>query len=420
MKPFSISNLVADRIDAEELYISGRQISYELTYPVVTGAFLDASTSTLHLLRTSEAPSIEIDLSNFGGTPPASAVSIQWFEDDSGDLMVRDASFDSSGPALLLWEDDGTDSYMPLNSPLSSTTSSYQFFTEDPSGDLMPTEESATALSAGQSSSSSTPTSTPTPLSVYSTVVPLWHVDANQIQGVSSGQGISTWNDVSSNNNHLDYVVEPVNPPIFIKPGTTEINNRPYVDFTNDSSVQHSSAISHGSEFTFIWVVKYNEQASRRAFGAWDYLASNRYVQVRCGDNGTPLKNIAFIGGDGTRHDNWEGPQYIKDEFVIEVWKFASQTLTKQLHTKGAPVVVESHSYGYDLHNNPIKMALADAQGGDGSPAHMSVAESIWYDHDLSDVEIHNTLQYLNDKYDVVFPPTAPTPTPTPTPTSAP
>jgi hypothetical protein len=76
MKPFSVSNLGADRIDVGDLYISGSHISHDLTYPVVTGAFLDASTSTLHLLRTSEAPSIDIDLSNFGGASTSATFNI--------------------------------------------------------------------------------------------------------------------------------------------------------------------------------------------------------------------------------------------------------------------------------------------------------------------------------------------------------
>ena len=145
MKPISISQLKTDSLDSLEILVSGQPISAEnLSFPLITGAYFDESTYTLHFLRTLEAPSIDINLSGLAGQAEDPAISLQWFEDDSGDLMIRTSSFESSEPALLFWEDDGVDSYMPLNSPITSPSNSYQFFAEDVFGDLIPTEESIT------------------------------------------------------------------------------------------------------------------------------------------------------------------------------------------------------------------------------------------------------------------------------------
>tara|TARA_B100001093_G_C26857883_1_gene1028325 strand:+ start:830 stop:1510 length:681 start_codon:yes stop_codon:yes gene_type:complete len=145
MKPFSISQLKTDSLNSAEILISGQPISAEnLAFPLITGAYFDEETYTLHFLRSLEAPSIDINLSGLAGPAEEPAISLQWFEDDSGDLMIRTSSFESSEPALVFWEDDGSDSYMPLNYPTTSPSNSYQFFAEDPFGNLTPTDESIT------------------------------------------------------------------------------------------------------------------------------------------------------------------------------------------------------------------------------------------------------------------------------------
>jgi hypothetical protein len=65
--------------------------------------------------------------------------SIQWFEENSeGDLIMRDTFFDSSGPAIHLWEQLDSDSYSPRNVPLESNTESAQYFEENAEGDITP------------------------------------------------------------------------------------------------------------------------------------------------------------------------------------------------------------------------------------------------------------------------------------------
>tara|TARA_Y100000361_G_scaffold153063_1_gene173952 strand:- start:1950 stop:2831 length:882 start_codon:yes stop_codon:yes gene_type:complete len=72
-------------------------------------------------------------------TAGSSATSIQWFENDGlGNLVLRDSEFNSTNPAVHLWESVGDHSYSPRDSEYSSTTESAQFFEEDSSGNLQP------------------------------------------------------------------------------------------------------------------------------------------------------------------------------------------------------------------------------------------------------------------------------------------
>ena len=69
----------------------------------------------------------------------STANSIQWFEEDSsGDLVMRDTSYDSSGPAVQLWEEINSDSYAPRDTPYESNTESAQYFEEDAEGNITP------------------------------------------------------------------------------------------------------------------------------------------------------------------------------------------------------------------------------------------------------------------------------------------
>ena len=69
----------------------------------------------------------------------STATSVQWFEEDSGgNLVMRDASFDSSAPAVHLWEEVDTDHYSPRDTPYESNTESAQFFEEDSLGNITP------------------------------------------------------------------------------------------------------------------------------------------------------------------------------------------------------------------------------------------------------------------------------------------
>lgn len=71
--------------------------------------------------------------------PSASAISVQWFEENAqGDLVPRDSSFDSVNPAVQYWENVGSDSISPRTTPYSSDTESAQFFDEDSSGNISP------------------------------------------------------------------------------------------------------------------------------------------------------------------------------------------------------------------------------------------------------------------------------------------
>lgn len=65
--------------------------------------------------------------------------SIQWFEENAdGDLVLRDISYDSSGPAVQLWEEINSDSYSPRSTPYESNTESAQYFEEDSEGNILP------------------------------------------------------------------------------------------------------------------------------------------------------------------------------------------------------------------------------------------------------------------------------------------
>jgi hypothetical protein len=85
----------------------------------------------------------DVTLTTGSYLPPisvGSAVSTQWFEDIGGnEYSVRNASIDTTNPAVQLWEKDGTNSYMPRSSPYSSTTESAKYFEDDGLGNLNPT-----------------------------------------------------------------------------------------------------------------------------------------------------------------------------------------------------------------------------------------------------------------------------------------
>ncbi len=69
----------------------------------------------------------------------STANSIQWFEEDAnGNLVMRDTSFDSSGPAVQLWEQIDQDNYSPRTTPYESNTESAQYFEEDSQGNIIP------------------------------------------------------------------------------------------------------------------------------------------------------------------------------------------------------------------------------------------------------------------------------------------
>lgn len=73
-----------------------------------------------------------------GTTPPSSSTSIQWFEDSAGSLILRNSSFNSTGPAIQLWETSGSSDIMPRQTLYSSTTEDAQYFEEDSNGDIIP------------------------------------------------------------------------------------------------------------------------------------------------------------------------------------------------------------------------------------------------------------------------------------------
>lgn len=69
----------------------------------------------------------------------STANSIQWFEENSeGNLVMRDSFFDSTAPAVQLWEQLHPDSYSPRDLPFESNTESAQYFEENAQGDITP------------------------------------------------------------------------------------------------------------------------------------------------------------------------------------------------------------------------------------------------------------------------------------------
>lgn len=73
--------------------------------------------------------------------PTASSTSRQFFETSNGDLVLRNAAYDSSDPAVQLWEASGDD-YIPRDEPFSSNTDDAQYFEINLDGDILPKEDS--------------------------------------------------------------------------------------------------------------------------------------------------------------------------------------------------------------------------------------------------------------------------------------
>jgi len=78
--------------------------------------------------------------------PPSatSATSKQWFETSNGDLILRTAVYDSSDPAVRLWEGNAEGDYIPLDVPVSSTTDDAQYFEITTDSDVTPRSSNTT------------------------------------------------------------------------------------------------------------------------------------------------------------------------------------------------------------------------------------------------------------------------------------
>ena len=71
-------------------------------------------------------------------TSGPTSLSVQWFErDQNGDLILRNASFNSQGPAIELWEEINSTDYSPRESDYETQESNIQYF-EDINGDVAP------------------------------------------------------------------------------------------------------------------------------------------------------------------------------------------------------------------------------------------------------------------------------------------
>ena len=78
--------------------------------------------------------------------PPSAtlATSKQWFEISNGDLILRTAVYDSSDPAVRLWEGNVEGDYVPLDVSVSSTTDDAQYFEITTDGDVTPRSSNTT------------------------------------------------------------------------------------------------------------------------------------------------------------------------------------------------------------------------------------------------------------------------------------
>lgn len=104
--------------------------------PSVGDILFNTDTKTLLVRAESGWKKAEYDFIHDTSGPIG--LSIQWFEkNEDGDLVLRNESFNSQGPAIEFWEEVNSTDYSPRESDYETQETNIQYF-EDINQDITP------------------------------------------------------------------------------------------------------------------------------------------------------------------------------------------------------------------------------------------------------------------------------------------
>ncbi|MBT5692940.1 MAG: DUF5011 domain-containing protein, partial [Opitutae bacterium] len=206
------------------------------------------------------------------------------------------------------------------------------------------------------------------------------HLDASRIEGLNDGDMVFNWPDVSSAGNHADQVKDN---PTWHPDG---LNGKPVVRFDGDDLVWTTKDFGYAKEYTILTVARYTGGDNER-------VISSRGTNWLFGFHGNTIRRfyangwIYNVGGSDT---NWHlhGGTIRKDaraDFWLDLNQLASNK-TGASTTAYSPGVMQLGGY-----NDSNELSKCE------------VAEVLFYERSLTQMEIESVQGGLNSKYGLGF-----------------